>query len=210
MCKTESQFFNILLHYRYYYFTAILLASLSFLCSFTVPVVIKNIIDIILTDQTLDVSGLVLWIIDLIGGKEALAQNLWLATLAIIMLWLLYAIFTYFAFLLMGLASEHIIKDLRDRLFAQFQRLPYSFFSKEKTGDLIQRCTSDVMAASSFLSFQLTEIGRMLVMVLFLIPYMFLINVKMALLSLTLTPLIAGMEPTAAISRASSRRSQWT
>jgi ATP-binding cassette subfamily B protein len=61
----------------------------------------------------------------------------------------------------------------------------------EKTGDLIQRSTSDVIAANNFLSNQLTEIGRMAIMIIILIPYMFVINVKMAALSLVLSPFIA-------------------
>jgi ATP-binding cassette subfamily B protein len=189
--KAGSQFMDILLSYRKYYIAAIVFALLSLLCGFTIPVVIKNIIDIILTDQSQSVSGIVWWLIGLIGGSETLARNLWLAMLAVIALYAVSAILMYFTILLTGLASEYIVKEIRDQLYRKFQRLSYTFFSAEKTGDLIQRSTSDVVATHAFLSNQLVEIGRTIIMIIVLIPYMFFISVKMAAVSLALSPLMA-------------------
>jgi len=189
--KSESQFMGILLSYRKHYIAAIVVVLLSLLFGFTIPVVIKDIIDIILTDQSESVSGIVWWLIGLIGGSETLARNLWLAMLAIIVLYTVSTVLMSFTILLNGLASEYIVKEIRDQLYSKFQRLSYAFFSAEKTGDLIQRSTSDVMAAQGFLSNQLFEIGRTIIMIIMLVPYMFLINVKMAAVSLALSPLMA-------------------
>jgi len=166
------------------------MAVLAFSCSFSIPVVIKNIIDIVLVKQPVNVSVIVRWILSLVGGISSLIENLWFATLAIIGLYSLFAFFMYFTFRFSGLASESVVRDVRDLLYTKLQKLSYSFFSAERTGDLIQRCTSDVGSAQSFLSNQLTEIGRLIIMVLFLIPFMFAIDVKMALVSLVLSPLM--------------------
>lgn len=43
-----------------------------------------------------------------------------------------------------SIATERSIKTLRNRLYNHIQLLPYSYHSKAETGNLIQRCTSDV------------------------------------------------------------------
>jgi len=189
--KTRSHFVGVILDHRRYYITAIIIAFLSMFFIFTIPVIIKDVIDIILTDQTRDVSDFIWGLIALIGGPQALAQNLWIAALVVFGLYAIFSILVAFTILLTGLAAESISREIRNRLYRKFQQLSYAFFSVEKTGDLVQRSTSDVMAAHAFLSNQLTEIGRTIVMIIMLIPYMFLINVKMAALSLITTPILA-------------------
>ncbi|MCP4751058.1 MAG: hypothetical protein GY866_09205 [Proteobacteria bacterium] len=65
-----------------------------------------------------------------------------------------------------------------------------SFFSRSETGDLIQRCTSDVGTIHTFLSTQMLDIGRIMVMIAMVIPMMFAISVKMAVLSLATVPAV--------------------
>ena len=42
-------------------------------------------------------------------------------------------------------------RDLRDRLFAHLQHVPVSYHDSAQTGDLVQRCTSDVDTIRAFL-----------------------------------------------------------
>lgn len=190
LSKPKSHFVGVILDHRRYYITAIGVAFLSMFFIFTIPVILKDVIDIILTDQTNDVSDFAWWLIGLIGGQKVLAQNLWIAALVVFGLYVVFSILIALTILLAGLAAESISREIRNRLYRKFQRLSYAFFSGEKTGDLIQRSTSDVMAAHAFLSNQLAEIGRTIVMILLLVPYMFLINAKMAALSLVTTPIL--------------------
>ena len=57
-------------------------------------------------------------------------------------------------------ASEGFIQSLRDHLFGHIQRLPFSWHDTHRTGDIIQRCTSDVEVIRSFVSTQLLEVFR--------------------------------------------------
>ena len=191
LSKPKSHFVGVILDHWRYYITAIVVAFLSMFFIFTIPVILKDVIDIILTDQTNDVSDFAWWLIGLIGGQKVLAQNLWIPALVVFGLYVVFSILIALTILLAGLAAESISREIRNRLYRKFQRLSYAFFSGEKTGDLIQRSTSDVMAAHAFLSNQLAEIGRTIVMILLLVPYMFLINAKMAALSLVTTPILA-------------------
>jgi len=61
---------------------------------------------------------------------------------------------------------------------------------KAKTGDLIQRCTSDLETIRRFLAIQFVEVGRALFMLAFALSFMLPMNVKMTLISLSLVPLI--------------------
>jgi len=80
--ETKSHFISIIMSHLKRYIMAIVLTLVSMLCVLTIPVVIKNIIDIVLTDQTTGGIDFVRWIFELVGGKDVLIRNLWMATVA--------------------------------------------------------------------------------------------------------------------------------
>jgi ABC-type multidrug transport system fused ATPase/permease subunit len=51
-----------------------------------------------------------------------------------------------------AIASENIVRKVRDDLFDQLMHLPVSYYDKAETGDLVQRCTSDVDTLRLFLA----------------------------------------------------------
>ena len=57
-----------------------------------------------------------------------------------------------------GKIGEGIAFDMRTKLYAHIQDLSYSYQNNADTGDLIQRCTSDVDTIKSFLTSQLPEV----------------------------------------------------
>ena len=57
-------------------------------------------------------------------------------------------------------AGENFAKNMRDTLFAHVQKLPMSWHDKHQTGDIIQRCTSDVEVIRNFVVTQLLEVFR--------------------------------------------------
>ena len=59
---------------------------------------------------------------------------------------------------LKGMFAEGIAYDMRTKLYNHIQNLSYSYHSSVDTGDLIQRCTSDIDTIKSFISTQLPEI----------------------------------------------------
>ena len=59
-----------------------------------------------------------------------------------------------------GIASESIARGLRDRLAAHLQHVPMSWHDKVQTGDIVQRCTSDVDTCRLFYREQVIEIAR--------------------------------------------------
>ncbi len=98
--------------------------------------------------------------------------------------------FTYLRGRWASMASEAITRRLRNRLFSHLERLPAAFHDRSETGDLIQRCTSDVETLRRFLAAQVVEVGRTVIMVLTVTPVLFWLDVKLALTSLVLIPII--------------------
>lgn len=74
------------------------------------------------------------------GSEKAL---LYICILLII-LFLLKNIFRYFSLFFLAPVRLGVIRDLRNSMFDKFLKLPLSYYSEQKKGDLITRITSDV------------------------------------------------------------------
>lgn len=97
---------------------------------------------------------------------------------------------TYFRSRWTAIASQSITQRIRDHLYTRLEHLPARFHDTAKAGDLIQRCSSEVETLRTFLAGQIIEMGRTLIMIIVVIPILFWMNFKLALVSLTLLPLI--------------------
>jgi ATP-binding cassette subfamily B protein len=86
--------------------------------------------------------------------------------------------------------AEGITRRLRNFLFDHIQRLSFSYHSTTPTGDLIERCTSDVDALRRFFSEQAIGVGR--IILLFVINFVALLqlNAKLAWVSVIVIPFI--------------------
>ncbi len=87
-------------------------------------------------------------------------------------------------------ASEGIVRSVRQALYGHLAKLPCSYLDSADTGDLVQRCTSDVETLRMFLSNQVVEIGRATLLVGIAAPFMFLENETLAWIALALLPVI--------------------
>ena len=88
--------------------------------------------------------------------------------------------------------SERFVKSLRDALYSHIQRLPYSWHVRHSTGDIIQRCISDVEVVRTFVMDQLINLVSTLFLIATYVTVMFTMNVKMALLAFAFVPVIVG------------------
>ncbi len=138
----------------------------------------------------MDVPHLLLKSILFIGGRDALRQKLWICGLAVVLITVIRGIFLFLKGKLSAQASESIAKNTREKLYDHLQNLSYDYHVKAETGDLIQRCTSDVETIRKFFAIQFVEIGRGIFMILIVGIIMFNINVKLALVSIAIVPII--------------------
>jgi ATP-binding cassette subfamily B protein len=98
-----------------------------------------------------------------------------------------------FAFLsgrLAAFTAEGVTRRLRNFLFDHIQRLTFSYHGTTSTGDLIERCTSDVDALRRFFNEQAIGVGR--IILLFVINFLALLslNTKLAWFSIFVIPVI--------------------
>lgn len=83
-----------------------------------------------------------------------------------------------------------MLERLRNRLFGHIQRLPYQWHVSIQTGDIIQRCTSDVEMLRNFLSGQLVEMFRTIVLVAVAISWMFTMSNFLTWISIAFIPVV--------------------
>ena len=97
-------------------------------------------------------------------------------------------LFRYLASFVLVFLRNGIVKDLRDQLYKKIVRLPLSYFSEKKKGDIISRMTSDVQEVEiSFLTSLETVVREPLTIILTLIS-MFAISAKLTLFVFILLP----------------------
>lgn len=175
---------------RLLYVGAILSVALATAFTLAGPLVISFTIDSVIGDKPMDVPNWVLSIIDSLGGKNTLAQNLWICSLALIVLTIGRGIFTYLRGKWSAVASESIAKNLREKVYDHLQHLSYEYHVKAETGDLIQRCTSDIETIRRFLAVQFVEIGYAVFMVAFVLSILLSLSVKLTLIAMLVVPVI--------------------
>ena len=89
-------------------------------------------------------------------------------------------------------ASERLTKTMRDTLFLHIERLPYSWHMQNHTGDIIQRCTSDIDTLKGFLSEQLSAVFRSVLLLALALTFMLGMNVPLTVIALAPVPFIIG------------------
>jgi ATP-binding cassette subfamily B protein len=98
-------------------------------------------------------------------------------------------VFTYISGRLAAKTSEGITRRLRNFLFDHIQRLSFSYHDKTKTGELIQRATSDVDAVRLFFADRAIGLSRILLLFIVNLGVLLSLNVRLALLSIIVVPL---------------------
>lgn len=155
---------------------------------YLVPLVPQVVIDGVLSDG--ESSSFVQTWVARGGGKSFIRSHLWYPAVLVLLLTAVAGVFTYLRGRWSAMASEEISCRVRDRLYDQLQHLPCGFFDTAETGDLVQRCTSDVETLRRFLATQVVEIGRAGFMMLIPIPLMLALDKRMTLVSVATIPLI--------------------
>lgn len=174
---------------RLTYLGAILSVGLAALFTIMGPLVIRITIDSVIGDQPLTVPFPLLRFLEGLDVSE-FRQTLWVPGLLLITITLLRGLFMFLRGKLSAQASETTAKRLRDQLYDHIQYLPYSYHKHADTGDLVQRCTSDVETIRRFLGSQFVEVGHALFMVGLAAYVMFALDRRMTLISLAVVPFI--------------------
>ena len=174
-----------------------LLFALSIFCSAIMtlvdminPQIIRGTIDNAIGGKP---SGFPEWVnsvVEDLGGFAYLGEHLWIPAIAIAGLGLIRVAAQFGTTMLNTAGSEVLVKNMRDTLFHHIARLPYAWHMKNSTGDIIQRCTTDVDRMRTFVAEQLTAVFRISILIIMSLYFMFSMNVKMAIIATAPIPVI--------------------
>lgn len=169
---------------------AVVSAAAAIITSYLTPMLVSFAVDSVLGDLPPSLPSV------LSGFGERLAnlpatQALWWVAGAIVGVNLLNALFSYLRGHSLAFLGEGFAKKLRDKLFQHLQNVPFSYYSSAQTGDLIQRCTTDVDMVRRFIQMQLVQMLRTIGMAITAIAVMLPISPQMTLISCCLMPFLA-------------------
>ena len=153
--------------------------------NYATPLVASATIDFALSQEPRE-SRLTSAIIGLMGGPEFVRERLWFPALLMLSLTLVAGGFSYLKGRFAAQASDGIARRLKDRLYDHLQRLPARYHDRAETGDLIQRCTSDVETLRMALSTQVVDVSNALLLLLTALPIMILLDGRMTLAAFAL------------------------
>ena len=166
-------------------------SAVSFL-DMVLPRIISFTVDSVIADQAPDLPAFIAVRLDAVGGVELLRSHPILIAAAVITVALTGALFRYLFRYLNEVAAERFVKRMRDSLYGKIQRLPYAWHGQNSTGDIIQRCTSDVETIKVFVSEQLTALVRVIVLIVLAIRFMAGISGTMTAVASLFIPIVIG------------------
>ncbi|AAU16880.1 MULTISPECIES: ABC transporter ATP-binding protein [Bacillus] len=103
---------------------------------------------------------------------------------------LLKVLFTYLDLLYFQNIAFKIVQDMRVEVYEHVQKLSLSFFDRTPIGTLVSRITNDTEAIKDFYVSVLSTFVKNIVFLIGILVAMFLLNVKLALFSLVLIPIM--------------------
>lgn len=185
-----KKLFKLIRGSRLLYLLAILSVGAATFLVMLEPMVTSITIDSIIGNKPVSAPKIIVNFVAYLGGKSVLSRNLWICSLCLISITSVRGIFLYLRGRLSAQAAENMARDIRVKLYDHLQNLPYDYHIKAESGDLIQRCTSDVETIRKFFANQLVEIGRAIFIVTFALIMMLSLNKKMTFISMITVPII--------------------
>ena len=166
-------------------------AAVSALSEMIIPQIIRITIDNVIGGVPADtLAKPVRDLLAAFGGTAVLKQRMWIMALAVIAVALVSAAARYEFRVSNVQASETLVKTMRDTLFSHIERLPFQWHMSHHTGDIIQRCTSDIETTRNFISEQMTNLIRIGILLVLSIIFMLGMNIPLTLIAMIPLPVI--------------------
>lgn len=156
--------------YKLKFFIATVSTILLALVSLLNPYLIKETVDKYITEK--DSEGLIINVMLMFG--------------AVLIEVLLRFIFIYFA----NWVGQHIIRDLRAKIFRHILQFKMSYFDTNSVGKLVTRVVSDIETIAAFFSSGVFTIISDLLQMFAVAALMFYFNWKLALMALAVLPIL--------------------
>ena len=176
-----------------FFILSMICSAVASLSEMIVPQIIRVTVDNVIGGEPTDsLARPVQSLLERLGGTEALRERMWIMALAVLVVAGICALARYEFRVSNAKGSERLVKTMRDTLFSHIERLPFQWHMSNHTGDIIQRCTSDIETTRNFISEQMTNLMRIGILVVLSLSFMFSMNGKMALIAMIPLPVVIG------------------
>lgn len=169
---------------------ALLFSMLNTALNTLTPQIVRVSVDSVIGGGAFDLPAWLPRIFSLERARSDPSSALLVAAAAVAAVSVLSGLCSYLSRMGVAKSSESFVKALRDELFGHIQKLPFFWHGSNQTGEIIQRCTSDVDVIRNFVSSQLLEVFRTVFLVAISLGVMFSMNVKISLVAFAFIPLV--------------------
>ncbi len=173
-----------------YFMLSILFAFIVALLDMINPKIIQYTVDHFIGETKGNLPAILRNVFPALAEKDYVREHLYLVALAVVIIAAVGAVSRYLSKYYNAKGAETLIKRTRDKLFTHIDHLPFEWHSENRTGDIIQRCTSDVEMVKQFLSVQLTSLVRVVILVVLAIYFMMGINIRITLIAAAFFPVV--------------------
>jgi ATP-binding cassette, subfamily B, bacterial MsbA len=156
--------------YRRWLFLSIGFLIVSVLLGLILPLVVRNLVDVVLIDRNLtrlNQIAILLFGVFVVQAAVSFAHHLSLAYV-----------------------GERAIADMRIAIFSHLQRLGLRFYAERRTGELISRLTNDVSLLQEAVTSNLVALLRQALMLVGAAALLFVLNWRLTLIILAGVPII--------------------
>ena len=176
-----------------FFILSMVCSAVASLGEMIVPQIIRVTVDNVIGGEPTDnLARPVQSLLERFGGTEALRERMWIMALAVLVVAGICALARYEFRVSNAKGSERLVKTMRDTLFGHIERLPFQWHMSNHTGDIIQRCTSDIETTRNFISEQMTNLMRISILVVLSLVFMFSMNGRMAFIAMLPLPVVIG------------------
>jgi len=118
----------------------------------------------------------------------------WSLNTALLLIFCQLTVQTFFSFMrvyLLTAVGEKSLADMRKDVYSKLLTMPMSFFTEKRVGELSNRISADLSQIQDAISFTLAEFLRGVFMLIIGLAFIFSIKLKLALVMLSVVPLLA-------------------
>ena len=128
------------------------------------PQIVNFTVDNLLKGDPVKLPAFLAQYVDAATAVAFLRDRLWIVAIAVILTGIASVACRFGNMYFNNKGGESMVKTIRDDLFSHIGRLPQSFYAQNKTGDLIQRSTSDVEMVKNFVADQMVPLFRVVIL----------------------------------------------